>query len=251
MKLKKNKNLNGEVELGWMPLIIEKFLVGTGHMTAAELGGYLLLIIEQWKKGYVQNDKQKLKRLAKVTEKQLDVILEKYIPAGEGKLINNFCKELRDEQLTKYEERVKSASKAANVRWAPHTERMPAASVAHTVGDAEFKSTRIIDNTNVLNQQQQSHVLFAEKLFNKECEYDKENIELQLNPKRRITKEDCEAFNSHLHTEQKHHLHWSEYTSHLRNWLNSRPDPSRKKVNKPEPENITDNDVYKNSKSAV
>ena len=69
----------------------------------------------------------------------------------------------------------------------------------------------------------ESHEVFAKKLFTREWNLDKENIELQLSPRRFIIPEDVEGFNRHLQTEGKHHIHRSEYLKHLRNWLNKKP----------------------------
>ena len=77
-------------------------------------------------------------------------------------------------------------------------------------------------------QQQHTHEVFAKKLFSETGGLDRQNIELQLNPRRLITETDCEEFNRHLQTEGKHHVHWSEYIKHLRNWLNTRPSNSKK-----------------------
>ena len=70
--------------------------------------------------------------------------------------------------------------------------------------------------------------MFAKKLFSETGGLDRQNIELQLNPRRLITETDCEEFNRHLQTEGKHHVHWSEYIKHFRNWLNTRPSNTKK-----------------------
>ncbi len=82
-------------------------------------------------------------------------------------------------------------------------------------------SSSTSENTD--QQQQNAHEVFAKKLFSDIGTLDRQNIELQLNPRRLLIPEDCEAFNRHLQTEGKHHVHWSEYIKHLRNWLNTRP----------------------------
>jgi len=91
-------------------------------------------------------------------------------------------------------------------------------------GTVNVKGT-VKDNTV---QQQHTHEVFAKKLFSETGGLDRQNIELQLNPRRLITETDCEEFNRHLQTEGKHHVHWSEYIKHLRNWLNTRPSNSKK-----------------------
>lgn len=73
------------------------------------------------------------------------------------------------------------------------------------------------------NQQQQSHEVFAKKFFSEVARLDRENIEMQLNPRRLLAENDLLEFNRHLMTEGKNHVHWSEYLKHLRNWMNKRP----------------------------
>lgn len=231
-------------------------------MTLAEEGAYRRALDMCWLSQTLPAEPRALARIIgkNCTVRVAEVVKQMFVEAN-GELRHERLDEERAKQRKWSEKSSEGGQKSAKTRKSNKQEvnnpinqnattlQPPLQNGINQKATLQFASSFASSSTN--NQQQQSHVVFAEKLFTKECEFDKETIELQLNPKRRITKEDCEAFNSHLHTEQKHHVHWSEYTSHLRNWLNSRPDPSRKKVNKPEPENITDNDIYKNAKSAV
>lgn len=104
-------------------------------------------------------------------------------------------------------------------------------------------------------QQQHSHDVFGEKLFTEEWKLDKQNLELQLNPRREIEPEDVQAFNRFLKTEEKHHIHRSEYLKHLRNWLNTRPNSKEKSYAKKESNDGTQNrntdKIGRNSKQDI
>ena len=57
------------IELMWMPVFWSDLLAGTTHMDAAELGGFMLLIAEQWKRGHLPNDNRMLKKLRASTRR--------------------------------------------------------------------------------------------------------------------------------------------------------------------------------------
>lgn len=207
-----------EIELPWMPVYWEKLLGGTTHMDAAELGGYILLIAEQWKKGFVPADEKKLMKIARQRSKEkLQTILEKFKPDGSGNLINKVCSEIRMEQMTSYLKSVKAGKKGAQKRWGKHS-NPNGNPIAHATTEIRNKKE---DSTN--HHQQHAHEVFAEKIFTEEWQLDRENLELQLNVRREITPEDVAEFNRHLKTQNKHHVHRSQYLEHLRNWLNTKP----------------------------
>ena len=89
-------------DLFWMPVYLEKMISGTSHMSAAEFGGYLRLLMEQFKKGSVPDDVRALKRISGLKNSALVVVLTKFKKVGEAGLQNKRCEIVRQEQLEKY-----------------------------------------------------------------------------------------------------------------------------------------------------
>lgn len=54
----------------WMPLYAADFLADTSHLTAAETGAYLCLIMHYWMKGGLPTDNRQLARIARMTARQ-------------------------------------------------------------------------------------------------------------------------------------------------------------------------------------
>lgn len=56
----------------WMPLYIAEYLADTGHLSAAEHGAYMLLIMHYWQNGSLPVDDRKLARICRMTDAEWD-----------------------------------------------------------------------------------------------------------------------------------------------------------------------------------
>lgn len=54
----------------WMPLYVADYLADTGHLSAAEHGGYLLLIMHYWQNGGLPTEDRRLARIARMSQSE-------------------------------------------------------------------------------------------------------------------------------------------------------------------------------------
>lgn len=54
----------------WMPLYIDDFLAGTAHLTVAEIGAYILLIMHYWSKGRLPEDEAHIHRITRMSKNE-------------------------------------------------------------------------------------------------------------------------------------------------------------------------------------
>ncbi len=196
----------------------QDFLMGTLDFTAEEVGGYIRLLIHQWDKGSLPNDDKKLIKLSGMKPKSLETVKQKFELNEDGNLRNKRLEKTRQQQIEFKKSKSESGKNGANKRW----QKDGTAIVLPLAKNSSLSSTSS-STSKVQQHQQSSHEVFKENLFTEEWKLERENLELQLNPRREITEEEVIAFNRHLQTEEKHHIHRSEYLKHLRNWLNTKP----------------------------
>lgn len=204
----------------WMPVFWSDLLAGTTHMDAAELGGFMLLIAEQWKRGHLPNNNRMLKKIARINSQvKMDTILQKFTLTPEGHLINEVCAQVRVEQIAKYVVNVERARKGGKAK---ALKKMAAndvleAHLEHT--EEEKKEER---DTNVSSSSSYAeHEIFKQKFFAAEGELDKQHLELAV--RRKLTTADADEFNSHCAFSETPHTTFSEWKKHFRNWLTTKP----------------------------
>jgi uncharacterized protein YdaU (DUF1376 family) len=97
----------------WMPLHIADYLADTGHLTAAEHGAYLLLIMHYWQNGSLPENERVIARIAKLTpeqwEESRDMLAMLFGPGWKHKRI--------DAELAKADEIIEKRKAAADARY--------------------------------------------------------------------------------------------------------------------------------------
>lgn len=108
----------------WMPLHIENYLSDTGHLTAAEHGAYMLLIMTYWRDGRLPDDERLIARIARLSKDQWaesrDIIAALFKDGWKHKRI--------DEELAKADEIIEKRRNAALGR---HAKSKADASAVH------------------------------------------------------------------------------------------------------------------------
>ena len=78
---------------------VQDFLVGVRHMNTEETGAYILLLCEQWEEGHIKKDAAFLKKIAKISIKKLQNVLEKFIEVDKGIYKNIRLEKEREKQM--------------------------------------------------------------------------------------------------------------------------------------------------------
>lgn len=72
----------------WMPLHIADYLADTGHLTATEHGGYMLLIMHYWQNGHLPENEKLIARVARMTDAQWEesgfILMDLFSPSRQG-----------------------------------------------------------------------------------------------------------------------------------------------------------------------
>jgi uncharacterized protein YdaU (DUF1376 family) len=98
----------------WMPLHIDDYLADTGHLTGAEHGAYMLMIMHYWQNGALPENERLIARIARMDatqwEESRDVLAMLFGPGWTHKRI--------DAELAKADEIIEKRRSAANGRHA-------------------------------------------------------------------------------------------------------------------------------------
>lgn len=101
----------------WMPLYIGDYLADTMHLTTAEHGAYLLLIMHYWRMQALPDDDKSLASIAKVTQKLWDgglgLVIRRFFQVDAGELRHKRI----DAELQKALGNSSKRRDAANARW--------------------------------------------------------------------------------------------------------------------------------------
>lgn len=232
----------------------KEWITGTMSMNRVERDIYLLLIIASYDMNGLPSDSNEIYRIAlcksKKERESVDYILsKKFFKDSDGKFKNKRMENVRSNQLSFKQNKSVAGRKGAEKRWQSD-------GTAISLPLAKDSSTTTTTITTNHHHQQQAHEVFAKKIFTEECDYDRVQLELGLAEKRLITDADVAQFNAHLHTEGRNHVHFSEWKSHLRNWLNTRPTErvgqnQSKQTSPKNGKDLSSESTYENSKSVL
>lgn len=89
------------------------FVTGTIHMTAEEVGGYMLLLCCQWEQGALPADTASLRRIARCSARAMATIRQKFIEGDDGLLRNERMERVR-QGLIEFSDSQRQRAKA---RW--------------------------------------------------------------------------------------------------------------------------------------
>jgi len=99
-----------------MPLYLDRFLGGTMHFGADEIGAYILLIAHQWQHGHVENDQAMIERVARCEYGRLRRVLAKFERRGEH-LVNAVCDKVRRDREDWIKSQSERGKKGMAARW--------------------------------------------------------------------------------------------------------------------------------------
>jgi uncharacterized protein YdaU (DUF1376 family) len=133
----------------WMPFYVSDYLADTGHLTTAEHGAYMLLIMHYWSNGGLPDDDRKLARICRMSPDEWRDVRETL-----SDFFHDGWRHKRiDAEFLKAAERSEKASAAAGRRWAkPQPDADADAMRTHSEGICE-------GNAKAMLSQSQSHIL--------------------------------------------------------------------------------------------
>lgn len=114
-------NNHGDKVDAWMPLDIGRFLQDTLHLSATQIGNYMLLLLSYWATGPLENDPEQLARIAREDPYAWSIAqakLSMFFSIGEDGRLHQAGADRRiaEWRLKRQKARAK-ASNAARVRW--------------------------------------------------------------------------------------------------------------------------------------
>lgn len=127
-------------------------------------------------------------------------------------------------QLEANLKRFKNGKQPKNKQTVSKTEAKPKQEESKT--EANNNNNNNVNNNNNQNDnviEEDTHTVFAKKLSSNELEI----AAIQDSTRKIVTTQILKEFNAHLITESKHHSHYSQWMSHLRNWLNKKPEKEK------------------------
>ncbi len=106
----------------WMPFYVADYLADTMHLTAAEHGGYLMLICHYWKTGPIPNDDERLATITKLGDAWSNArsILLAFFEHCDGMLVHRRIDQEKADAIDNKTRKQAKAKDAAAKRWSKH-----------------------------------------------------------------------------------------------------------------------------------
>jgi uncharacterized protein YdaU (DUF1376 family) len=107
----------------WMPLYIGDYLSATTHLSAEESGGYLHLLMHQWKNGSLPAEEESLRRIARIDKDAWSIAwasLKQFFDHATGVPVQLNLEKIRAEWNARKATAVAKAEAAAAKRWSKH-----------------------------------------------------------------------------------------------------------------------------------
>jgi uncharacterized protein YdaU (DUF1376 family) len=103
----------------WMPLYVGDYLADTMHLTGAEHGAYMLLLMHSWRTGPLPDDDRMLAMIARTDApawKRMKGTVRAFFQVQDGKLVQARLERVRAEQGAKIEQRRAAGRASAEAR---------------------------------------------------------------------------------------------------------------------------------------
>lgn len=106
----------------WMPFYVADYLADTMHLSAAEHGGYLMLILHYWRTGPIPNDPERLANISRLGNAwgNASSTLLAFFEQEDGMLIHRRVEREKQEALSNKCRNEARARAGAAKRWANH-----------------------------------------------------------------------------------------------------------------------------------
>ena len=106
----------------WMPFYVSDYLSDTMHLTAAEHGAYLMLILHYWKSGPIPDDDARLALITRLGDawSNASSTLRAFFKQCDGMLVHKRIDRERLDAISNKDRNQARAQAAANKRWAKH-----------------------------------------------------------------------------------------------------------------------------------
>ena len=105
----------------WMPLYIGDYLAGTMHLSPAEHGAYLLLLMHQWRSGPLPDDDRQLAAIARVEHaawrKGIGATVRRFFTPTPDGLVQMRLDAERTKALGVVDKRTEAGKRGAVSRW--------------------------------------------------------------------------------------------------------------------------------------